>query len=166
MPKASPSAPLASPSTVGGAIGVASGRCGERQRAGQREIVEIVAGGLRQRPVLSPAGHAAVDEPRIALGAVGRPEAEPLHHAGPVALDQRVGGSISAIASSTPPGCLRSIVDDALSAPQRVLRRRRGRDCRACALFGRTIGDDLGAVVGEHAAGERTRADALEFDRS
>ena len=65
----------------------------QRQRAGQREIVEVVAGGLRQRPVLSPAGHAAVDEARVALGAVGGPEAEPLHHARPVALDQRVGAS-------------------------------------------------------------------------
>jgi len=32
------------------------------------------------------------------------------------------------------------------------------------ALLGRTTCDNLGAEIGEHAAGERTRADPLELD--
>ena len=65
---------------------------GKRERAAQGQIVEIVTSRLGERPVLPPAGHAAVDKPRIAPGAVGRTEAQALHHPGPVALDQCVGG--------------------------------------------------------------------------
>ena len=36
------------------------------QQASDREVVEVVAGRCRQRPLLAPAGHPAVDQPRIA----------------------------------------------------------------------------------------------------
>ena len=50
-----------------------------------------MAGGIGQRAFLAPAGHAAVDQLWIARQHDVGPEAEPLHHAGPKALDQRVG---------------------------------------------------------------------------
>ena len=41
-------------------------RAAERvQRARQRDVVDVVAGFLRHRAVLAPAGHAAVDEPGV-----------------------------------------------------------------------------------------------------
>ena len=44
-----------------------------------------------ERPVLAPAGHAAVDEARVAREADVGAEAEPLHHAGAETLDEHVG---------------------------------------------------------------------------
>ena len=61
------------------------------QRPGDRDVGDVVAGRGRQRPVLAPAGHPPVDQRRVARPAVGRADAEPLGHAGPVPLDQRVG---------------------------------------------------------------------------
>ena len=60
------------------------------QGAGERDVVDVVAGVPRQRPVLAPAGHPAVDQPRVAGVAVGRPDPEALGDARPVALDQHV----------------------------------------------------------------------------
>ena len=48
----------------------------------ERDVVDVVAGRLRQRPVLAPAGHPAVDEPRVAGEAPVGAEAEPLGHPG------------------------------------------------------------------------------------
>ena len=62
-----------------------------RERAGERDVVDVVARGLRHRAVLAPAGHAAVDELRVAGEAHVGAEAEPLGDAGPEALDERVG---------------------------------------------------------------------------
>jgi hypothetical protein len=45
------------------------------ERAGQGEIVEVVPGGLGERAILPPAGHAAEDEPWIARQHGLRPEA-------------------------------------------------------------------------------------------
>src|ERR1700723_2832618 len=42
---------------------------GERQDSAQRKIVEVVTRDLRERTVLPPTGHAAIDQSRIALGA-------------------------------------------------------------------------------------------------
>jgi len=50
-----------------------------------------VASGVRQRPVLAPAGHPAVNETRVAPEAVLGTEAEPLGDAGAETLDQCVG---------------------------------------------------------------------------
>ena len=71
-----------------------SGRLGPAdgvQHAGQRDIVDVVAGGVGERPGLAPAGDAAEDELRVAGEADVGAEAEPLHHAGPKPLDDRVG---------------------------------------------------------------------------
>ena len=62
-----------------------------RERAGERDVVDVVARGLRHRAVLAPAGHAPVHELRVAREAHVGTEAEPLGHAGPEALEQRVG---------------------------------------------------------------------------
>ena len=51
------------------------------ERAGERDVVDVVAGPRRVRAVLAPAGHAAVDELRVAGEHRVGAEAEALHHA-------------------------------------------------------------------------------------
>ena len=62
-----------------------------RQDAGQGDVVDVVAGGVGQGPVLAPARHARVDEARVALEADVGAETQPLHYARAEALDQHVG---------------------------------------------------------------------------
>ena len=50
-----------------------------------------MAGRVRQRPGLAPARHPAVDQPRVARQRDVGAQPQPLHHAGPEALDQHVG---------------------------------------------------------------------------
>src|SRR3970040_1739326 len=57
----------------------------------------------RERPILPPAGHAAVDEARVAGERRIRAEAEALHHAGPEALDEHIGAR-----DELPAGCVRA----------------------------------------------------------
>src|SRR5213079_1819118 len=61
------------------------------QRAAERDVVDIVSRGMRERPGLAPARHAPVHQPRIAAQRYIGTELEALHHAGPKALDERVG---------------------------------------------------------------------------
>ncbi len=69
----------------------AAGLAHRRQRTRERDIGQVVAGGAGPRALLSPAGDPAIDQPRVArednLGA----KPQPLHDAGPQALDQRIG---------------------------------------------------------------------------
>ena len=57
----------------------------------QSNVIEIVASGLGQRPVLPPAGDTAVDEAWIACQANIGAQPEALHHARTESLNQRVG---------------------------------------------------------------------------
>src|SRR3546814_21109578 len=61
------------------------------ERPGDSDIVDVMAGARRERAILPPPGHPAIDQRRIfgpeALGA----EPEPLPHAGTEAFDDHVG---------------------------------------------------------------------------
>ena len=61
------------------------------QRTRERQVVDVETGPVGQRAGLAVAGHAAVDELRVAGQAGIGPESEPLGHAGPEALDEAVG---------------------------------------------------------------------------
>src|SRR5271166_4171028 len=61
------------------------------ERAGEREIVDVVARFLSDRPRLTPAGHPRVDKAGIGLATNLRPEAKALHYAGTKPFDQDVG---------------------------------------------------------------------------
>ena len=61
------------------------------ERAGDPDVVHVVARGLAPRPVLAPARHPADDQPFVAGVAGVRPEPEPLHRARPHPLDEHVG---------------------------------------------------------------------------
>ena len=62
-----------------------------RQRTGLRQVVDVVAGGHRQRPVLTPAGDPREDQPRVDRRAVVGADAESLAGAGPEAVQQHIG---------------------------------------------------------------------------
>ena len=137
--------------------------CRERQQPAQRHIVQVVAGRLRQRPALPPAGDAAVDQPRVARRAVGRAEAQALHRTGPQAFDQGVASVDQAQRLRCVGAVFQVERQDILAAAQRAVR-------GAAELFvdgaGLRPGDDgdRGAHVGQHPASQRARADALEFE--
>ena len=61
------------------------------QRAGDGDVVHVVAGGLGVGPELAPAGHPAIDQLRIALQGHVRTETQALHHPRPEALEGGVG---------------------------------------------------------------------------
>ena len=70
----------------------AAGGADVREHAGERDVVDVVADVVGERPFLTPAGHAAVDEARVAVERDVRADAEPFGDAGPEALDQHVRG--------------------------------------------------------------------------
>ena len=63
---------------------------GGRERAGQRHIVDVMSGRLRQWAGLAPTGDAAENQFRVAGGHGGGAETQALHHAGAKAFDQGV----------------------------------------------------------------------------
>ena len=115
-----------------------------------------MAGGLRQRTFLAPAGHAAIDQARIArLHHVG-PEPQSLHHARPKAFDQGVG-----IGQEVEHLRDRSLVleiefDDLAAASRHRFQVLPGADA--------IERHHLRAHVGQHHAGKGTGSDAGEFD--
>ena len=119
-------------------------------------------GGLRHRTVLAPAGHAAVDELRVAGEAHVGAEAEPLGHAGPEALDQRVGLLDEAQHRLDAVGVLQVDADRAPAAVQRLEVRLVER--RRVDLLRPVDAHDVGAHVGEQHPGERARPDPGELD--
>ena len=68
--------PPKSPTSVSGGTGGSPARPIIDKRAGQGDVVDVAAGGLRVRSVLAPAGHPAVDE-RTAGGPGTRPARGP-----------------------------------------------------------------------------------------
>ncbi len=100
--------PPKSPTRLIGGVGLRAGPAEVRERAGERDVVDVVAGGLRVRAVLTPARHPAVDELRVAGEARVGPDPESLGDAGPEALDERVGLLDERSTVSTPSGCFRS----------------------------------------------------------
>ena len=83
--------PPKSPTTFSGGVGLSPGASEVRERARDRDVVDVVPGRLGERAVLAPAGHAGVHEPRVAGEARLGADPEPFGDAGPVPLEERVG---------------------------------------------------------------------------
>ena len=133
------------------------------QRAGERDVVDVVSGRLRERPVLSPAGHAAVDEPRVSLQANLRTEPETLHDAGAEAFDQRVGVLDDAKHRIRGAGLLQvdgKCPPPALGGPLSSL----AEELDVVRAMGAIDANHLGAHVGKHHGAERRRADTCHLD--
>ena len=97
-----------------------------------------------------------IDQPRIAREHDVGAEAEPLHHAGTKAFDQRVGAG-EQVEHLRDRGLVLQIELDDLAAAHR-------HRLQVLARADAIERHDLGAHVGQHHAGERARADAGEFD--
>ena len=167
MPHTTPNAmnmppPPKSPTMLIGGVGLPPSRPKCASAPAERDVVDVVARGLRHRAVLAPAGHAAVDELRVPGEAVVGTEPEPLGDAGAVALDQRVGLLDEPQHRLDAVGVLQVDADRAPAPVQRLevrLVERRGVD-----LLGAVDPDDVGAHVGEQHPRERPRADPGQLD--
>ena len=142
-----------------GGVGCPPCRGEVRERAREGDVVDVVAGHVRERPVLTPAGHAAVDEARIALQAHVGTEPEALGDSGAKRLHERVGRldhpehardavGVLQVDGHRPPAARRDGVGSG-AAPERL---------------GAVDAHDLRPHVGEELARERPRADAAELD--
>ena len=141
---------------------LAAGPTEVRERAGERDVVDVVTGGLRHRTVLAPSGHPPVDELGIAGEALVGTEAEALGDAGPVALDERVGLLDETQHELDALGVLEVDTDRPPPAVHR-LEVRLVEHARV-DLPGPVDAHDVGAHVGEQHPGERPRPDAGQLD--
>ena len=136
------------------------------QHARDREVVDVVADVAGERAVLAPAGHARVDEPRVAGAARVGTDAESLGDAGPEPFEQHVGAARTGAARPRrASGCFRSM--PTLRRPRSITeygdtnpatfepRRDVGRAVEA---------QHLGAHVGEQHPRELHRPDVRQLD--
>ncbi len=130
--------------------------------AGERDVPDVVPGAPGERAVLAPAGHAAVDERRVAGVAVPRADAEPFGDAGAVALDQDVGafGEVQDAG-----GAVRGLEVDDHGALVAVGDVAGGVDPEA-RTAGAVDADHVGAQVGQEHGGEGPGPDAGQFDHA
>ncbi len=126
--------------------------------AGDRDVVHVVAGHLRPRSVLAPAGHPAVDQPRVAGQARVGAEPEPLGRAGPQALDQDVG-ALDEPQHRLDGGRLLEVEGDARAAAVEQVRPPQPEHPAARPVDP----DHVGAEVGEQHARVRPRPDARDL---
>ena len=132
-----------------------------RERARERDVVDVVAGGVGERTVLTPPGHAPVDELRVAGEAHVGPEPEALGHSRPEALDEPVGLLDHPQHRLDALGPLQVDGDAAPTAP---VEDEPARPARGGRELGALDPHHLGAHVGEQRPRERTRADAGQLD--
>ncbi len=130
-------------------------------RAGERDVVEIVPGGLCERPLLAPAGDPAIDEAGIAREAILGAETEPFGDPRAEPFDQRVGAFDQAQGE-----CLAvrmfEVERQASSAAQQQVIAQRARHAEIAGL--RPIDAQYGgAEIGEQHRAHRPRPDARQF---
>ncbi|OIQ66162.1 hypothetical protein GALL_522720 [mine drainage metagenome] len=132
------------------------GAAGRGPGAGDRDVVDVVAGGQRQRAFLAPAGHAAIDEPRVPRLHYFGAEPEPLHHPRPKAFDQRIGMFKEVEHLRDRRLVLQVEFDDLASPP--------GRRFEVLSSADAIERDHLRAHIRQHHAGKRAGPDAGKFD--
>jgi hypothetical protein len=140
----------------------ATGRANGMQRTGQRDVVQVVPGGRCQRPLLAEAGHAPVDQARVARLAFGRAETHALGRAGAKTLQQHIG-RVRQAQHGLAPGRLARIDGHRAPAAQVDFEAARQREPQAA---GRQAVDEhhVRAQVGEQLPAQRHRADAGQLD--
>ena len=126
------------------------------QGAGQRDIVDVVAGGVGIGPELAPAGHAAIYQLGIDGVAFCRAQAQPLGHAGAETFEKRIGG-FHQIQHQRPAFVTLQIHPDHPSAAQQRITRI---DPRARPIHP----DHFRAMIGQHHTGKWPRPDPGQFD--
>ena len=117
-----------------------------------------MAGRVRKRPGLAPAGHPAIDQLRIVAEQHLWSQPQPLHHARPESLDQAVRPGRQLPRQRDPIGLFHVDRDRAPRAREGLSRQ---------VLRARPLDPDhLRAVIGQHHDAEGTGADAGELDDS
>ena len=130
------------------------------EHAGEGDVVDVVTGGVGDRAVLSPAGHATEDELRIPFQADVGAEAEPFHDARSEPLDQAVG-LLDHVEHRF--DCLRTLEVH----PQGAAATIQHIELRAASRIGPAVdADNLGAQVGQHHRAERPRSDAGDLENA
>ncbi|MCY1526140.1 hypothetical protein D9M68_611450 [compost metagenome] len=127
------------------------------QQAREGDVVEVVARRGCQRAALAPAGHAPVDQLRVALQADIRAEPQALHDARAEALDQHIGTVDQLQQDLVGPRLARVDDDTAPPAPQQTAVRIEKSSRMAVDT------DHLRTHVRQHHRGERCRADRVHF---
>lgn len=145
---------------IGGHRGRFPGSADHGEGATEGDVGDVVAALFGQRPVLAPAGHPPVDELRIAVQTCGRAHAEAFGDARAVALDQDVGALHEVEHLPCAALGLEVDADRAFVAVGEVVR---GIDPERRAA-GPVDAHHIGAEVGQEHRGERSRADARQFD--
>ncbi len=136
------------------------------QRATDGDVVDVVAGSLSQRPVLAPAGHAAIYQRRVARQAYVRAQPQAFHHTGSKAFDQHVGLGDQVQHDLGRAGLAQVDGQGAPAARRHVaacLARAGGRRFAGLGQAGPVDADHLGTLVGQHHRAERRRADPNHF---
>ena len=131
------------------------------QRAGQRDVADVVPGDRREWTVLAPAGHPAVHQRRVDRVAVGRPEPEPLGDARPEPLQQHVGRGHQ-VEHDLPAVRVLEVDPDGPPAAQQDVRVRAG--LVVAHVGGALDPDHVGTGVGEHHRRERAGPDPGQLD--
>ena len=129
------------------------------QGAGDRDVVHVVPGRLRERSALAPPGHPAVDQARVAGRTLVGTDTEPLGGARPHPLDQdvRLGDQVE---HGRDRGRVLEVHGHARAAAVEQVVRSAGEQLPAGALHP----DHVGAEVGQDHAGVRGGADAGDLD--
>ena len=153
--------PPKSPTRLIGGVGCSPSRPKCASAPAERDVVDVVARGVGHRTVLPPAGHAAVDETRVAGEALVGAEAEALGDAGAEALDQRVRRLHEPQHGLHAVGVLQVDPDrSAVAVEHRHAARVEARSDRLRAVDAH----DVRAHVGEQHRRERSGADPDELD--
>ena len=133
------------------------------QHAGERDVVDVVAGIARHRPVLAESRHAADHELGVELLKLLGRQPQALQNAGTEALDQRIGLGCQFLDDGASRLGLEIDRQRAAAAMQDIVLR--------LAAWQTEIGrlppidaDHLGAHVGEQRGRKRRRADARHLD--
>ena len=132
-----------------------------RERARKRDVVDVVAGGLRGGTFLTPARHPAEHELRVARQAHVGADPESLGHAGAKALDERVGLLDETHHGLDTLGLLQVDADRPAPAVEQFLV---GRGEVGAHLLRAIDAQHVGAHVGKHHGGERAGPDAGDLD--
>ena len=137
--------------------GIPVRRADRAERSREADVVEVVSGLERERSLLSPTGHPAVDQSRIARQAGVRAEPEPLRDTRAEPLDQRVRGVDQPQGDLGPRLALEVDRDRAPTAVQHRL------EALVTRLAGPVDADHLRAEVPQDHPAERSRADPAEL---
>ena len=132
-----------------------------REAPCEGDVVDVVARPCGVRAILAPAGHPTEHELRVSRLALLGADAQPLHHAGPEALDERIRGLDELQHRLDPIGVLEIDRDRTAAAAHHIGKGRRPLAVRSLHAID---SHHVGAHVGQQHRAEGAGADARDLD--